>query len=174
MITANFSLLKFIPGWLYVFAALAALATAGAVYERHAGRSEVQQKWNTEKAAAAIAENLALLDREQENAVMALVQKSNNDAIQKEHDGQIDYVRGLLADTKRMRIGAGICAGATRTATSKSANSGNGTDTASRLVRQDIDRDFRALMAQVEGAFAAARACQSFVRANGMAPQQDQ
>ena len=65
---------------------------------------------------------------------------------------------------------AEICAGFAATTETQNATSRDGTDPGIRLVREDIQRDIDALKLRVEEAFAAGRACQAFVVANGMEP----
>ena len=61
---ALWTLSKLVPSWCYGLIAFVAIAGAGAVYERHAGESIVQKKWDAEKAQAVVqAENIRLLNQ---------------------------------------------------------------------------------------------------------------
>jgi len=76
-----------------------------------------------------------------------------------------------IADAPRLRVGSAICTGPVAgTSEAESSSSSNAEDSRSRMVREDADRDIRALKIKVEEALATGRACQAFVRENGLAP----
>lgn len=133
------------------------------------GKAEVQAKWDKDKAARAKAEELAIADRNAENAREKDRQSRVNQTITEQYN-EINTLRNELATSKRVRVGTAICsqrpAAGTKT---ESASGGNAADSGTRVVREDIERDIRALMIRVEEGFAAGRACQTFIKENGFA-----
>ena len=126
--------------------------------------------------AAAIAERAqadakAVLTRADENTVLAARQARTNTTITKEKDDEIAALRARLAAAPRLRVGAAVCPD--RPATPAAAESPAGSDRAdppAGLVSAAADRDFKQLIADVEMDLATGRACQAFVRENGMVP----
>lgn len=131
------------------------------------GRAEVQAKWDKDKADKKAAEELAIADRNAENAREKERQDATNKTITENYH-EIDRLRTELTSAKRVRIGTAICGqGVTSSTKTDSSNSGDVTNTGTRVVREDVDRDIRTLMIKVEEGFAAGRACQTFIEENG-------
>lgn len=120
----------------------------------------------SERAAS---DALAVASRLKENAAVGVKQAATNVAITKAKNEEIAPVRARIA-VDRVRVGPAICSGPTTPTDAKSAASSDGTDSPSRLVRPDIERDIRALKLAVEEDLATGRACQAFLRDNGLAP----
>lgn len=151
---------------------LAALAGAGAGWWLAArDRDQVQADWDVERAARALAESTAINARLADNALAKARQDSNNLKITKDHDEEIDSVRRQLAAAGRMRVPA-FCASGPGPASAPNSAGADGSaaaDSAGRLLDQGVDERIRALMLQSEEVAATGRACQAFVRENGMA-----
>lgn len=154
--------------WIKLGAAVAlVLAIFGAGH--HYGSGSVNAKWDKSKAAQAAAENAAILKRTADNAALAAKQSETNSNITKAHDEELATVRASIAN-HRVRVGPAICGRSAARAQAESTSSGDAVDSSSRLVRQDLERDLRALEIRVEEALATGRACQKFVTENGLAP----
>ncbi len=82
---------------------------------------------------------------------------------------ELASIRRSLAASERMRRPA-FCSSSRPAAApdTESAGSSIAADTASGLVSIEVDRDFKALILEVESALAAGRAAQAFIRANDM------
>lgn len=134
------------------------------------GKADVQTKWNADKTARKIAEDAAIAKRLSENVIEKAKQDITNKTITENYH-EIDKLRNELATSKRMRVGTAICGqGSTGTAKTSSPERSNVPDSGTGLVREDVERDIRALMIQVEESFATGRACQAFIKENGMTP----
>ena len=135
------------------------------------GKAEVQAKWEKDKVARAKAEELAIADRNTKNAQ----EKERQDVVNKtitEKYNEINNLRNELATAKRMRIGTAICSQRPSSpAKTTSPESSAPADTGAIVVREDVERDIRALMIRVEESFATGRACQAFIRENGFAAE---
>ena len=131
----------------------------------------VQALWDAEKAARAAAESKALAQRVAANAALAAQQVATSTAITKAYDEEINDVRARLAAAERMRRPA-FCAsaGPAAPAVAESPASSNAFDPANGLLSSAVARDIQAVILQTEEVAAAGRACQTFVRENGMAP----
>jgi hypothetical protein len=144
---------------------LALVATLGV---RWYGSSQYQAGVAAEREAARGRALVATVGRVQENAVEASKQQSINLTVtEKKHEELAPVIRTIYVD--RVRVGAASCgpAGAPKT---DDASGGAGADPAGRLVREDVERDTRALDEAVERHLATGRACQAWGVANGYAP----
>lgn len=146
-------------------AALVGLLALGHVVRVHAahadGRAEAiaERAANDAKAVAArIRENAVTGDRQ--DAVNTIITKAKNEEL-------APVLHRIAAD--RVRVGPAIC-GPAAPAKAESAAGGDRADPPGRLVREDIERDLRALKEAVEQDLATGRACQAFVRENGLTP----
>jgi len=123
--------------------------------------------------AAAVAERgardaVAVLARTEQNIATAQHHGAINLKItETKHEELAPVVQRIYVD--RVRVGAATCGPAT-TAEAEDASSGHGADPAGRLVRDDVERDTRALEEAVERHLATARACQAWGAENGFAP----
>lgn len=156
-----------IPWWWKASAALvlvASLAAAGAAYRSHVW----QLGHDAAVAERAARDAVAVLRRTEDNVVVAARQGAINTLIEKANHEELAPVRERIV-TQRVYVGSAICGPATAPKT-ESAGGSDGTDPTRRLVREDVERDIRALKLAVEEQLAAGRACQAFVTKNGMAP----
>jgi K+-sensing histidine kinase KdpD len=169
------SALTKLPGWLYLTAALLVSAVVGGVY-LHAhgasqGRAALQVLWDTDKATRAAVETKAVARRAAENLAQAKQQATTALAITKAYDEELYDVRARLASAERMRKPA-FCASAGPAApdTAESPASSNAANPANGLLPDAVAQDIQAVILHTEEVAAAGRACQRFVRENGMAP----
>jgi hypothetical protein len=114
-------------------------------------------------------ENAAILTRVKNNERKVEQDKLNSARIAKEHKNAMDKVRADIA-AERLRRPKWCDEPAERTQ-ADSADSGNGADPAGRLLPAAVESDIRRLIEETERAAATGRACQEFVRSNGMAPE---
>lgn len=166
---AVLAILKTVPRWGWEVLIGLVLILAFGVHERNAGAAGVQKRWDAEKVAEKAANDLLVDKRREDNQSLAAKQKLDSSNIQRKHDEEVANARAAAARSERMRIGTAICP-ATGTTEASGTSGGNGANTGTRLVPDDIDRDIRALEVRVEEAFAAGRAAQAFIRDNGLAP----
>lgn len=146
------------------------LAATAIAFEWH-GRSAIQQKWNIDKAIQAQQSKDALERRHAENATLESKQIIINNQIQKVHDEEIRKINDALANSERLRIGTRFCANSARQTNIKSSTSGDGTDTTSRLLSEEVDRAVKQLILESERVAATGRAAQEFIRKNGFAEE---
>ncbi|ASU38188.1 hypothetical protein hmeg3_07675 [Herbaspirillum sp. meg3] len=164
--SAIFSIFKVVPGWCWAILIVVAALLGAELHGRHV----VQVKWDAEVKAQREANDLLVDKRREDNRALAAKQLLDSSNIQREHDEEVANARAAAARSERMRIGTAICP-TTGSTEASGTSGGNGANTGTRLVPDDVDRDIWALEIKVEGAFAAGRAAQAFIRANGMAPQ---
>lgn len=111
---------------------------------------------------------LAVVARVQDNAALSIKQDGFNTTITKAKDAELaPVVKRIYID--RVRVGPAIC-GPAAPAEAQGAAGGDGDNTATRLVSQRAEEDIRALEVKVEEHLATGRACQAFVKANGLTP----
>jgi hypothetical protein len=154
----------------YRIALLGALCAALMGYGWVKGASHVQAKWDAENAGRAQAVTDALLASVDANKAVAKRQAAINAAIQKGKDDEIAQLYARLASAGRLRVGAALCGGAAAPAHAEGPRGGDEPDSPGRLVREDVDRDLKALILAVETDLATGRACQAFVKDHGFAP----
>lgn len=136
------------------------------------GQDEVQAKWDKDKAAQKQAEELAIADRNASNAREKEEQSKRSIANQEKHDAELNEMRNRLIAAERVRVGTAICSQRPATpAKAESAKGGTPANPGTIVVRDDVDRDIRALMIKVEEGFAACRACQRFIIEEGFAEE---
>lgn len=164
-----------LPAWFYLTVALLLAGAAGGSY-LHAhgvaqGRAAVQASWDADKAVRKTSETKAVARRAADNLAQAKQQAAASAAITKAYDDEINDVRTRLAAAERMRRPA-FCAsaGPTAPAGALGASGSPATDSAGGLLPDAVARDIQALILQTEEVAATGRACQAFVRENGMAP----
>lgn len=133
------------------------------------GSKSVKAQWARADAVRVQAESTAILARVADNAKLETKQAADNAAITKAFNEQISTVSAALASARRMRVPA-FCPRSPAPANPESPGSGNAADPESWLLDGSVDRDIKAMMLQTEEVAATGRACQAFVRANGMAP----
>lgn len=152
-------------GIALVLASLLVAAGVGIVYAHSAGDQEGFERATSERAAR---DAVAIFARVRDNAVLSIKQDNINQIITRTKNEEVaPVVQRIYVD--RVRVGAGTC-GPTGAASAQGASGGDGTNSSGRLVRDDVERDTRALTEAVEQDLATGRACQAFVRESGMAP----
>lgn len=156
---------KLWQGIALVLAALLVVAGFGIVFAHSAGDQEGFNRAISERAAR---DEVAIFARVRDNAVLSMKQGNINQIITRTKNEELSpVVQRIYVD--RVRVGAGTC-GPPDAANADGASGGDGANSSGRLVRDDVERDTRALMEAVEQDLATGRACQAFVRENGMAP----
>lgn len=119
----------------------------------------------TERAAR---DASAVFHRVQDNVAAAAKNEALNKFLAKAKNEELaPVVQRIYVD--RVRVGAGTCGPATTAKTNDAARS-DSTDPPGRLVREDVERDTRALTEAVEQDLATGRACQAWGVANGFVP----
>lgn len=149
----------------------AALALVLAIFGagHHFGARGVQSDWDADKLSRTSHENDAIHARVEQNASLATAQTATNATITKAKDEELaPVVKRIYVD--RVRVGPALCGGPAAPAKAESTSGSDGTDPAGRLVRDDLERDLRALEIRVEEAMATGRACQAFVTKNDLIP----
>ena len=145
-------------------ALVASLAAGGAIYHHHV----YQAGFDDAVAQRAASDAVAVQRRLDDNAKLAGKQESTNATITKVKNEELaPVVRTIYVD--RVRVGAASC-GPTAAAKAESTTSSNSSDSSGRLVREDVERDTRALTEAVEQDLATGRACQAFIKENGFIP----
>lgn len=154
--------------WRGVAISLAALLIAagvGIICAHSAGEKEGFKRATSERAAR---DAVAIVARVRDNAVLSMKQDNINQIIERTKNEEVaSVVQRIYVD--RVRVGAGTCGPASATV-ADGASVSDGANSSGRLVRDDVERDTRALTEAVEQDLATGRACQAFVRENGMAP----
>lgn len=154
--------------WRGIALALATLLLAagiGIIYAHNKGDHEGFARATSERAAR---DAIAVFTRVRDNAVESARQVNINQIITRTKNEEVaPVVQRIYVD--RVRVGAGTC-GPAGAADANGARIGDDADSPARLVRDDVERDTRALTEAVEQDLATGRACQAFVRENGMAP----
>ena len=172
--SALFRLADRVPSWLYGAVLLCVLAGAGMLYQRilgnAQGRAEVQVLWDADKRTQAAVEKKAVAQRAAENLAQAKQQAATALAITKAYDEEINDVRARLAAERMRKPAFCASAGPAAPAGGSGADGGAATDPAGGLLPDAVARDIQALILQTEEVAATGRACQAFVRENGMAP----
>jgi hypothetical protein len=134
------------------------------------GAHHVQSEWTAANLVLERAQSKAINDRLASNEKLFDKQAAINKTIIGVKDHEIATLTARVNSADRMRVGKGICGGPAAPAQAPSASSGDSPDSSGGLVREDVDRDIRALIVAVETDLATGRACQSFVRENGLEP----
>lgn len=169
---AVLAIVKTVPRWAWELLIGLALILAFGVHERHVGAAAVQALWNADKAAIKKASDDAVDLRREQNKAIAAQQAITSGNIQKGHDDEMDKVRADLRNSERLRLGAAWCDGGQPAGppSASGAGSGNGSDTAGRVLSPEMDRAVKSLIEETEEVAAAARAAQKFLRMNDLAP----
>ena len=148
-----------------VLAALLVVAGVGIVFAHSTGAKEGFERATSERAAR---DAVAIVTRARDNAALSIKHDNINQIITTTKNEELaPVVQRIYVD--RVRVGTGTC-GPTGAANADGTSSGDGANSSGRLVREDVERDTRALTDAVEQDLATGRACQEFVRKNGMAP----
>lgn len=163
-----------VPGWLYGALLVCVLAGAGMLHQRllgnAQGRATVQALWDADKKARAAVEAKAEARRASENLVQSRQQAATAAAIKKVYDDEINDVRARLAAERMRKPAFCASAGPAAPAGGSGAERGAAADPAGGLLPDAVARDIQALILRTEEVAATGRACQAFVRENGMAP----
>lgn len=150
--------------------ALALLAAALVGFGWVKGAGHVQDKWDAAEGTRAQAVTEAVLARVAANKKEAERQAATNRKITEGKDREIASLTARLNAAGRLRVGPAICGGSPAAAQAHGAGGSDGSDPPATLVSENVDRDFKALILAVETDLATGRACQAFVRENGLAP----
>ncbi|MET0983544.1 MAG: hypothetical protein ABWY02_15670 [Telluria sp.] len=114
------------------------------------------------------ADAVAVLRRTEENSVLVASQGAINLRITEAKNEEMQPVRERIV-TQRVYVGSAIC-GPAAAPDAESAAGSDGADPPGRLVREDAERDLVTLKLAVEEDLAIGRACQAFLRENGLVP----
>lgn len=148
-----------------------AVALVALLFAAHLWR--VNAAYNGGHAAAvserAAADGRAIMARTTENAEIEAAQSKTNRTIEKVKNEEIAKLRTRLAAAERMRKPA-FCNEPAGASQAESAGSGNVADPGGGLLSERVEQDIQALILKTEEAAATGRACQKFVRDNGMIP----
>ena len=167
-------LASMVPGWLYGALLVCVLAGVGMLHQRAQGnaqgRAAVQALWDADKQIRAAAEIKAVAQRAAENLAQARQQAASALAIKKIYDDEINDVRVRLAAERMRKPAFCASAGPAAPAGASGPEGGAAADPAGGLLLDAVARDIQTLILQTEEVAATGRACQAFVRENGMAP----
>jgi hypothetical protein len=147
---------------------LAGLLVLGTLGVRWYGASQYAAGHAAAIDERAAADALAVLRRTEENSVLASAQGATNLKITEAKHEELTPVRERIV-VERVRVGAAIC-GPAAPPDADSAAGSDSADPPGRLVREDAERDLVALKLAVEEDLATGRACQAFLRENGLVP----
>ena len=151
-------------GVAFVLATLLVAAGVGIVCAHSVGDQEGFERATSERTAR---DAVAIVARVRDNAVLSIKQENINQIITRtKNEETVPVIQRIYVD--RVRVGAGTC-GPAGAANADGASGSDEADPSGRLVRDDVERDTRALTEAVEQDLATGRACQAFVRENGMA-----
>lgn len=163
---AFLAFLRIVPAWAY--GALLIVA-AGVGIEYH-GRAHTLREWRAHDAEIARIAGMAQAAATARNDQIALQQQADNKRIVKGYTDEIAKIRADIARAPRLRVGPGLCAGFASATETGSASRSDGADSASRPLPPALDRDIKALIEETELVATTGRACQDFIRSNGMGP----
>lgn len=150
---------------------IAAVTLGGTHWKAYTmGERSMKAEWDADSLKRANAEKAAVLARVSENQQIFRQQEITNQNITKAHNDELAKVRTDLARSERMRIGSSFCPRPATTTQATGAGGSDGTDTTTRVLSESMDRSVKSLILEMEQVAATGRACQSFVRKNGMAP----
>lgn len=149
---------------------LLALATTLIGFGWVKGAHHTQARWDAADVARDRAVAQAMQARLASNTKKAEQQAATNKTITEGKDHEIANLTARLDAAPRLRVGRAICGGPAAPTQAASPTSGDSTYPSGGLVRPDVERDIRALILDVETDLATGRACQAFVRENGLTP----
>ncbi|MEW6022868.1 MAG: hypothetical protein AB1807_12080 [Pseudomonadota bacterium] len=144
------------------------LLVAGVLGVRWYGAHQYQAGRTAAIEERAAADALAVLRRTEENVVLVQHQGETNLKITEAKHEELAPVRERIV-VERVRVGAAIC-GPAAAPDAEGTTGGDSANPPGWLVREDAERDLVALKLAVEEDLATGRACQAFLRENGMAP----
>jgi hypothetical protein len=134
------------------------------------GEAATQAKWDAAEKKRAEAEKAAVLKREQENEAEREKNRENNRLLQKSYDSELARLRAAIDAAPRMRVGPSFCGSTPGQAEAGGAGGSAGADTRSRVLPEEVDRAVKSLIEETEKAAATGRACQTFIKDNGLTP----
>lgn len=153
-----------IPAWAAYALLVTVVVTSALAYHHHV----FQQGFDAAVSERATRDAVAVVTRLQDNTKLSIKQDAINVILTKVKNEELAPVRARVA-AERVRVGAGIC-GSAAPSKAESPASGDSAYPSGGLVRPDIERDIRALKLDVEEDLATGRACQAFIRENGLVP----
>lgn len=125
-----------------------------------------QRGYDTAIRERTASDAVAVVAKLNDNVAVTLAASETNTVIERMNREELEpVVERIYVD--RVRVGKALCPAAPATE-SESASGGDGGDSTGRLVREDVERDIRALKVRVEEGFAAGRACQEKLKAEGL------
>lgn len=148
----------------------AVLALAAALVSVDAWRVHRADQAGFDRATSerAARDAVAVFNRVKENEATSIKQAATNTFITKVKNEELaPVVQRIYVD--RVRVGEGTCGAAPAAKTDDAAGS-DSANPPGRLVREDVERDTRALDVAVENDLATGRACQAWGRENGFIP----
>jgi len=155
--------------WYWKAGAVVLVAAASAGGVQFYGVRKYDEGHKAAVSERAAQDAVAILKRTQDNAILSIKQDATNAILTKVKNEELAPVRERIV-TQRVYVGAAICGGPAAAAETESATGSDRADPPGRLVREDVERDLRALTLAVEEDLATGRACQEFLRENGLAP----
>lgn len=154
--------------WIKLGAAVALVA--GLVgWHAHKVSQARDEGYSTAISERAAQDLTAIVSRTVENKVIADTQHNINVAITKAKNEELAPVRARIA-ADRVRVGPTLCDGTATPPAPEGARGSDGPNSGAGLLSPGMDRDIRALILETEEVAATARACQRFVRENGLVP----
>jgi len=123
-----------------------------------------------DRAARAETTVAAIGTRVAENVQAEAKHTAINQKIEVAKNEELAPVVRSIAAAPRVRVGASICPAAAGTPAPQGPSGGDVPATGAGVVSESADRDLKALMVKVEEALATGRACQGFIRENGLIP----
>lgn len=157
------------PTFLWRAGAAVVIVLAALVTGWIKGAAHEQAKHQVAEARRVEAQQGAILARLAENRAELAHQKAVNADITKGKNDEIRDLTARITAAGRLRVGTAICGGPAGTPAPDVPGSGDGADQAGRLVREDVDRDLKALIVAMETDAATGRACQAAAREHGFA-----
>lgn len=133
------------------------------------GAAHVQAEWDAAEGERAQAVADAVLARVAANKKEAERQATINQKITEGKDREIATLTARLNAAGRLRVGPSFCGGTASATGAENASGGNGANPPGGMVREDVDRDLKALILAVENDLSTGRACQAAAREHGLA-----
>jgi hypothetical protein len=148
-----------------------ALLLGAAAIWHYSEVSTARKEGHAQAVSERIAADLALtIDRNAENAATEARQRAANVTITKAKDEELAPVFARVDAAPGLRRPRAICDSPAAPTQAPGAAGSDSADPPGRLVREDVDRDIRALIKDVEQDLATGRACQAFLERNGLVP----
>lgn len=172
------------PYMLAIKLGVVALLLGGLTIWHYSQVRDARKEGYDQAVSERIAADLALtIDRNAENVATAARQRATNTTITEAKNEELAPVISRVNAAPRLRRPAALCDGIALPAKTTSTAGGDSADSSGRLgqpnlgrdpepqvVREDIDRDFKAYKIALEKDLATGRTCQAFLKANELTP----